>query len=157
MRMRSSWSTRTSPSELDEYESYFDGIASPLREFYQEAFAEALATGRVFDHEYQCSSPDKHRVFHLRALPIDARGLLLEHSLVAEHDHEEAAHEAIEARSLSLEGTLLQCSHCRRVRRAAAVEAWDWVRQWVERPHPRTSHGICPSCVGYYWGRRASK
>jgi hypothetical protein len=114
-------------------------------------------TGRVFEQEYQCSSPDKYRVYHLRALPIDARGLLLEHSLVAERDHEEASKEAIEERYLGPEGTLLQCSHCRRVRAAAAVEAWDWVRQWVERPHPKTSHGICPSCVGYYWGRRASK
>jgi hypothetical protein len=144
------------PSELDEVRSYYDGIAPPLREFYRSAFSNALVTGEVFDHEYECSSPDRHRIYHLRALPIDARGLLLEHSLVTETEHEASTQEAIEARYLNEDGTLLQCSHCRRVR-VTAGHTWDWVRQWVAKPHPMTSHGICPSCVGFYWGRRFGK
>jgi PAS domain-containing protein len=140
----------------DAWPSYFDVIAPPLRDFYQEAFSKALATGGVFDHEYECSSPEKRRVFRLRALPIDARALLLEHSLVTEVDHEAMSHEAFEARYLREDGTFLQCSHCRRVCTAGA-QSWDWVRQWAATSHPMTSHGICPSCVGFYWGRSAAK
>lgn len=143
-------------SDLDDARSYFDAITPPLRDFYRSAFANALATGDAFDHEYECSSPDKHRLYHLRALPVDARALLLEHSLVTEAAHDAPSHEAIEARYVSGDGTVLQCSHCRRIR-AAAAHSWDWVKQWVVKPHPRTSHGICPSCVGFYWGRSTRK
>jgi PAS domain-containing protein len=139
-----------------EARSYFDAISPPLREFYEDAFGKALATGRAFDQEYECSSADVRRVFHLRALPVEARALLVEHSLVIEGAHEAESAEAIEARYLGPDDVLLQCSHCRRVR-AVGTEAWDWVREWVARPHPRTSHGICPSCVGFYWGMRAGK
>jgi PAS domain-containing protein len=136
--------------------SYFDAISPPLRDFYREAFSKALATGGVFDQEYECSTPDKRRIFRLRALPVEARALLVEHSLVAEYDHGEPSHEAIAERYVREDGTLLQCSHCRRVR-AASTHSWEWVRQWVAAPHPETSHGICPSCVGFYWGLRGFK
>ena len=82
--------------------------------------------------------------------------LLLEHSLVAETAHEAASAEAREARYIGEDGILLQCSHCRRIR-VIGTQAWDWVREWVARPHPKTSHGICPSCVGFYWGSKAAR
>ena len=119
-------------------------------------FTNALATGEVFDQEYECSSPDQRRLFHVRALPIGDQGLLIEHSLVAEGKHDWSAREAVEAVYLGARGLLLQCSHCRRVR-VPETHAWDWVREWAARPHPRTSHVICPSCVGFYWGRRGSR
>jgi PAS domain-containing protein len=133
--------------------SYLDGITPPLRDFYRAVFAAALATGAVFEQEYECSSPDRRRIFHFRALPIDDRGLILEHSLVAENEPEGGDGEHIVSRYLDEGNTLLQCSHCRRVRRPD-TQAWDWVRAWAARPHPATSHGLCPLCVGFYWGRR---
>jgi hypothetical protein len=136
--------------------SYLDQIAPPLRDFYRAVFANALATGEAYDLDYECSSPERHRRFHLRALPIDAHGMLLEHSRIAEGAHDRTAEDAVEERYQDAEGMILQCSNCRRVR-GPTPQAWDWVPRWVARPHPRTSHVICPSCVGFYWGRRSKK
>lgn len=140
-----------------EYASYFDGIAPPLRDFYRSVFTNALETGEVYEQDYECSSATTYRLFHLRALPVDAHGLVLEHSLVAESPHDPQPEEVIEARYLDATGKLHQCGNCRRVRNRNREHEWHWVPRWVERPHPRTSHVICPSCAGYYWGRRIAK
>lgn len=137
---------------LDGYESYLDGISSPLRWFYRRVFERALITGEVFEHDYECSSPDKRRRFRLRVLPIETRGLVLEHSLIAEGPHTATAEAAIESRFLDANGRILQCSNCRRVRLPVTC-AWTWVPAWVAQAPPVTTHGICPSCVGFYWGQ----
>lgn len=133
--------------------SYFDGISSPLRSFYEGAVENALLTGEPFEQEYHCSSPDNFRSLHLRILPFGADGALLEHSLIVERAHELPAGDALEATYRDEHGIMLQCSNCRRVRHADG-NAWDWVREWVVAPAPRTSHGICKTCIVYYWGTR---
>jgi PAS domain-containing protein len=136
---------------IDGHGAYLNAISDPLRSFYRSAFANALVTGDPFEQDYECSSPEKRRLFHLRALPIEGHALLVEHSLLVEEAHGDAAHAAAEADYLTDKGLILQCSNCRRVRRATA-SAWDRVPAWVAKSHPRTSHVICPSCVAFYWG-----
>jgi hypothetical protein len=140
-----------------EFSSYFDGIAPPLGDFYRSVFAKALATGEVYEQDYECSSATTYRLFHCRALPVDAHGLVVEHSLVAESPHERVPVEALESRYVGASGKIHQCGNCRRVKCRDREHAWHWVPRWVERPHPLTSHVICPACVGYYWGRRIAK
>jgi hypothetical protein len=142
--------------ELTGRGSYLDAISAPLREFYRAVFDKALASGEVFDQDYECSSPDKRRVYHFRVLPIARRGLLLEHSLVASTDHTWPVAEALESRYVGANGRILQCSHCARVR-AIETQSWDWVPAWVAQKDPRSSHVICPSCVGFHWGARAGR
>ena len=137
---------------LDGYGSYLDGISPPLREVYRRVFDRALRTGEVFEHDYECSSPDTLRRFHLRVLPIETRGLILEHSLIAESPHPGTAEAPIEARFLDENGRILQCSNCRRVRIPVSY-AWAWVPAWVAQAPPMMTHGICPSCIGFYWGQ----
>jgi hypothetical protein len=81
--------------------------------------------------------------------------MLLEHSRVAESAIAGPGAPALEARYLTGEGLIQQCSNCRRVR-AVEGEVWDWVPAWVERPDPRISHGLCDVCVGFYWRVRGS-
>jgi hypothetical protein len=132
--------------------SYFDGIAAPLRDYYRCVFENVLATGEAFDQEYECSSPREARHYHLRVLPIDKRALLLEHGAVAVNPHgPDRMARAETDYAVSPGGTILQCSNCRRVQRPG-TRAWDWVPALVASLHPRVSHGICPSCVGFYWG-----
>jgi hypothetical protein len=133
--------------------SYFDGIAPPLRSFYEGVVQNALLTGEPFEQEYECSSPDTFRALHLRVLPFGADGALLEHSVVVEHAHEGSASEPLEALYRDEHGMMLQCSNCRRVRRLEP-QSWDWVREWVVAPAQLTSHGICKTCIVYYWGTR---
>lgn len=131
--------------------SYVAPIPPPLRRFYEDAFREALTSGDVFEHDYDCSSPEVARRFRLRALPIDARGLVLEHSLVSSLTHSEDHAAEIEAHYVDESGIVTQCAHCRRVRHPRSG-ALHWVPALVKRPHSRTSHMMCTSCAGFYFG-----
>ena len=129
--------------------SYVGAIAGPLRGFYEAALSSALVTGKVFEQEYECSSPDTFRAYRMRALPVDGLGLLLEHSLLIDRPHEGSSMEAVEASYRQPSGLIVQCSNCRRVRRADGL-TWDWIRPWVKSPPANTSHGMCTSCVSFY-------
>jgi hypothetical protein len=131
--------------------SYFDGIALPLRSFYEGVMANALVTGEPFEQDYECSSPDHFRTLRLRLLPFGSDGVLLEHSVLVERAHDGPASEALETLYRDQNGIMLQCSNCRRVRHNDSG-AWNWVREWVRDPAPSTSHGICKTCIVYYWG-----
>jgi hypothetical protein len=133
--------------------SYFEGISGPLREHFEQAFQRAFRASAIFEQDYECSSPDVFRLMHLRALPIAGGALLLEHSLVTECAHTRTCMEELDVRYRGDHGIVVQCSNCRRVRRADG-SAWDWVRPWVAASPPETSHGICTTCVDYYYGRR---
>ena len=132
---------------------YLAPVAPELAGFYAEAFSAALETGVPFEHEYECSSAHVYRRFRLRVLPVGGAGLLLSHSLVAEHPHGEPAAPPLEARYRTEHGLIVQCAHCRRVRRTDQY-TWDWVPEWVERMPSSTGHAICPACVGFYFRRR---
>jgi hypothetical protein len=133
------------------WRSYLAPIPPPLRGFYEAAFREALASGDVLEHEYECSSPEVARRFRMRALPIEARGLVLEHSLVSALTHPEDHAAEIEAHYLDESGIVSQCAHCRRVRHPRSG-ALHWVPALVGRPHSRTSHMLCAACAGFYLG-----
>lgn len=132
--------------------SYFEAIQGPFREHYERAFAEALATDRVFEEDYECSTPHRRRVYRVRAMPFRGEGLVLEHSMVAEAPPV-AESEWPTSSYAGANGTIAQCGNCRRVHHRPS-SAWHWVPALVERVHPMTSHVICPSCVGFYWGRK---
>ncbi len=130
--------------------SYLAGVSGELRDYYERAFRRAFTTGEPFVQDYECSSPGVYRRVRMRALPL-GDGLLLEHARLVEHPHDAPPSPAIEARYRSAHGLVSQCSNCRRVRRVDDG-SWDWVPAWVARPPHATSHGICPSCFGFYWG-----
>jgi len=144
---------------LDAYPTYLDGIAGPLRAFYADVFEQALARGTVFEQDYECSAADVIRRYRMRVLPYPAHGLLVEHTPIAVSPAPDGGELAVEAHFLDENGHIVQCSNCRRVKRPGASdsESWAWVPAWVTRSHPRTSHGICTPCVGFYWRRGRSR
>lgn len=131
--------------------SYLDGIEGPLRHYYRSAFENALLTGEAFELDYECSSADVFRRFHMLALPLGREGLLVAHSRIVEQPHDREAHEALEQAYRLPAGMIVQCANCRRVRRKDG-SSWDWVPAWVTVVPPQTSHGVCASCRGFYWG-----
>jgi hypothetical protein len=139
------------PERYGHGSSYLDGIAPPLRGFYETAFAAAMAKKGVFEHTYECSSPAVFRLFLVRALPCGPEGLLLEHSRVVERPHGGVPSELPPASYARADGTILQCGNCRRVRRAQG-DSWDWVPEWTKAPPRHTSHGLCAPCSAFYWG-----
>ena len=53
----------------------------------------------------------------------------------------------------SAEGVLVQCCHCRRVRRIEEPMVWDWVPAWLTAGPEGTSHGLCEPCVGFHYSK----
>jgi hypothetical protein len=143
------------PSRFGVGTSYFEGIGGELRGYFEDAFASCLVDNSPFEQDYECSSADTYRQHHLRVLPIKRSGLLLEHSLVVARPQERLAVRASDPDYRDADGILHQCSNCRRTRSLAGE--WNWVPAWVAESPPRTSHGICKVCVGYYWGVRRRK
>jgi hypothetical protein len=87
-------------------------------------------------------------------LPFGKAGLLVEHSLLVDRPHQHPELAGLEAHYRSPSGLILQCSNCRRFRRADAA-VWDWVRVWISQMPRDVTHGLCAACVGFYWGARS--
>lgn len=132
------------------------GINGPLRNFYRRCFQRSLDEQRPWEHCYECSSAERFRWFHMVAYPLAlAAGLLVVHSLRLDRLHHQ--NRVTPATNPDLyydhDGILHQCSYCRKTRRNDRPEVWDWVRDWVSKSPPDTSHGICESCSGFYAAR----
>lgn len=134
--------------------NYFDGIACPqLRTFFQRQLSDAYEQAQIFELEYECSSPDVRRLFRMRALPIAHAGLLVEHVKIYEGAISHPAKRAELEHYVNADGLIVQCSNCRKVKRADG-RTWDWVREWVSLQQSRVSHGLCEVCFGFYWGHK---
>jgi len=127
-----------------------------LDPFYVRAFGEVLSTGTIWQHTYACPSPRQTRWFNMRALPLGRKGLLVCHSLVSAGEIAEPRGRRPSATPYrDTNGLVTQCAHCRRVQVVAADRAaqpsWHYVPAFIERPPPRTTHGLCPICFVYHF------
>ena len=131
-----------------------DAITGDARDYYLDAFNQVLQTGKVWHHEYECSSPHLLRKFYQTVYPLyKHNGLVIVNSLVNEEPHdvvERKPFEAIEAVYRQLNGLITQCCNCRRVKRVDNPEVWDWVPSWVKKLPEKTSHTFCAVCSEFY-------
>ncbi len=127
-----------------------DVIPEVLKAFYVELFGRAIRDQQVVEHDYECSSPDVKRIFRMRLLPNDS-GVIVINALRVEAPHPGSPHAPVEAMYRDKAGLITQCSHCRRVRRVGAAAAWDWVPAYVGQLPLGVSHGLCPTCVAFYY------
>lgn len=129
-----------------------DAVAEPLRPFFVGNYSRCLEINRPWEHVYECSSDEKYREFHMTVFPLErAQGLLVVNSLRIETTPHREAKAAVQRDYRSDDGLILQCCHCRRVRRRTDPGGWDWVPEWVRQCPPKTSHGICEPCFAYYY------
>ncbi len=131
-----------------------DSMAGSVRGYYLEVFQGLLQSGDVWHHDYECSSPETHRLFHQSVYPLYNRsGLIIVNSLVKEQPHDaDARPSCLPARHLYTKetGFISQCSNCRRVQRASE-DVWDWVPAWIKNMPDNTSHSLCQLCFEYYY------
>lgn len=125
------------------------------RDYYLDIFQKIIQTGEVWHHDYECSSPEKFRIYHQAVYPLHNRcGLISVNSLVKEEPHNETARRAcppIVKTYTQDTGFITQCSNCRRAQRATQPEVWDWVPAWVAHIPKNCSHSFCPICFEYYY------
>jgi len=132
------------------------GIQGPLRSFFRDGYLRCLKEQRYWEHSYQCSSMRHYRWLQMLAYPLkNSEGLLVTHTLRIERSHRADLQSSLSNPKYYTDQNNLmqQCSYCRRMRRAARPDVWDWVGSWVEKSPENTSHGICESCYGYYMSR----
>jgi hypothetical protein len=138
---------------IDVGANYFAGISGEVREPFEAAVAECLATGVPFEQDYECSSPSAHRRYRLRMLPVSDQVILLVHHLIASAAHDRPAEPPDEERYRDDRGLIAQCSNCRRTR-AFPGGAWHWVPAWIERRPEHVAYVLCALCRTFCWPTR---
>lgn len=126
-------------------------IPAILQPFYSGIFEAVLRRGEVVEHDYECSSPAKLRQFRMRILPRAVGGAVVVHSRLIEVDHGRIPTSPTDSLFRDANGMIVQCSHCRRVRRVDDPAVWDWVPAYVQSPPEALSHGLCRVCAKYYY------
>jgi len=131
--------------------------SAPLRPYYRAAFARLLAGEAVWTHVYDCSSAELFRLYAMHVYPLpDHAGLIVTNSPVIERVHDSQTREphlGVVSTYVQESGVIIQCAHCRRIRRPGAPESWDWVPVWVESSPQNVSHSLCHPCFEYHYGR----
>lgn len=128
-------------------------IELPLRGYFRAAFERCAANGVPWTHEYDCHAPTLERHFHMRVYPLGLdEGFLVVHSLVSKRPQDETEAEGHDGAYVDDDGLILQCIHCRRIRRSDDSRQWDWVPTWVQIPPHNASGGLCPHCHAFHFG-----
>ena len=130
--------------------SVLDITADALKPFYTAAFNKVFAEGTLFEHRYECSSPESIRTFLMCILAVSDESIAVVNSKV--HERPAAGEEPEPSRYAGAGGIVTMCSHCRRTLRAGTASFWDWVPAYVSHPPQRCSHGLCETCLLYHYG-----
>ncbi|MBA3499265.1 MAG: hypothetical protein H0T65_02770 [Deltaproteobacteria bacterium] len=131
--------------------SIMSAVPPVLQPFYKRGYAQVWTSGERWEHDYECSSPDRHRRFRMLAYPIDHAFLVVVNAVIEDVAHDREVSSPDESRYVS-DGVISMCSNCRRVRNRDGESRWDWVPAFVAHPPPNLSHGICDACAPIYYG-----
>ncbi len=135
--------------------SVLDVTPDSLQLFYKTGYATARRTGKPWEHDFECSSPELFRLFHMRVLPIGGPYLCVENSLRIETLHEPGRAEIHPeaSRYLDENGFIVMCCHCRRTRQVRNIGSprWDWVPEFLKSPPGVVSHGLCELCLRFFY------
>ena len=129
-------------------------VSRIIRSFYVDHLRSILETGVVWEHDYECSSPELFRIYHETAYPMhDKRGILVMNSLLVETEHTPADGPSplYESFYRKPNGLIMQCAYCRRFQRNKDDDIWDWNPEWLRHPPDRISHSLCNICFDYYF------
>jgi hypothetical protein len=134
--------------------SVIDLTPAPLKEFFEKGYRNALSTGRVWQHCYDCSSPELFREYQMRVYPNrETAQLVVVHSLIVETPRSITGPEICtpdEKLYADQNGIVTICCECRRTCRRGQSSLWDWVPAYIERLPERISHGLCDACLNIY-------
>lgn len=126
-----------------------------VQDFYFNHYQNVMKTGKIWHHEYECSSSTEFRQLYQITYPLkDANGILVINTLMVDIPMAQIgrkAFAAIEERYTQSTGFINQCSNCRRTQRTNQLDVWDWVPAWIKIRPKNISHSICPVCYDYHW------
>ena len=129
-------------------------VPEPLLKFYSNAMTEVGRTGNIWEHDYECSSMDLYRLFHMRIIPLPGSSLLVENSLRVEKRHWLDDSAPLEdSEYINEHGILTCCCHCRRTLRVRSGQKsiWDWIPRFLAIHSAQVSHGLCQTCRYFFY------
>lgn len=131
----------------------FDCIPDVLVTFYERKYSEALRNRGWSGFDYECSSPEVFRLFHMAMHPVQKSGLLVVNSHLTNQPSPLPMRDAKMPESVyvSADGVITMCANCRRTRREERANVWDWVPRFLRETQRKISHGLCPTCVAYFY------
>jgi CheY-like chemotaxis protein len=132
-----------------------DSVPTPLRSFYTRLFERAQTSATPVEHSYECSSTSTYRRSRMRVFRCARGALVVVHSLSHQVPHHWVMSPATERLYRNENGFVVQCGHCRRVRRPGTeARRWDWVPDYLAEAGANVSHGLCPLCAEYHYPPR---
>jgi hypothetical protein len=126
-----------------------DYVPEVMRTFYVHKYWFAKRTPGWTEFDYDCSSPEKIRLFRMSMMPIED-GLLVANHLRLEEDCAPTSPltDARKKDYISSAGIVTMCANCRKTRRVDDFTRWDWVPEFIRDTEGRpVSHGLCPRCA----------
>lgn len=124
-----------------------------IRDFYVSSCQEVIKTGKIWKHEYQCSSPTLYRSMMQTVYPVPNNGgLIVVNSLVVEVPIAERfsiVYSPVKDSYVDAKGLICQCVHCRKAKNRVR-DSWDYVPTWVEKMPLRVRFSFCPPCKEHY-------
>lgn len=131
--------------------SVWEAVPDVLQGHYRDLWRRVLESQEACEHEYECSSPERKRIYRMQLHPLTSEGLLIRNQLVVDLPRQDPGAALRPEIYASDAGFLTMCANCRRVRRALEPAAWDWVPDLVRAPPARLSHGLCEPCLEIYF------
>ena len=135
--------------------SVLDVVPDALQLFYRTAYATARKSGQPWIHNFECSSPETFRLFHMRVLPIGGPYLCIENSLRIErlHEPDRAEIHPIASRYVDENGVVVMCSQCRRTRQVRNIGSprWVWIPEFLNGPPGEVTHELCDLCFRFFY------
>lgn len=129
------------------------GLREPERSYYTALYQALLDSGQVWQHDYECSSGSRYRLYHQTAYPLrNQSGILVVNSLRIEHAL--APGPAVQSAYRAENGLITACAHCKRAQRGAQPGVWDSVAAWRTAAPANTSHSLCAICYDYFYKHR---
>jgi hypothetical protein len=129
-----------------------DFIPDVLRAFYVHKYWFAKRTEGWTDFEYDCSSPEKVRLFRMAMIRAGGGLIVANHLRLEEECSVGPALTAAERQSyVSPGGLITTCANCRKTMRRDDVTVWDWVPEFLRQSQLTVSHGLCPRCAAHLY------
>jgi hypothetical protein len=130
-----------------------DYVPDALRTFYVHKYWFARRAEGWTYFEYDCSSPEKIRLFQMAMIAVDDSLLITNHLRVEEACEVKPPLTAEQARRyISPGGLATMCANCRKTKQLDDEVQWDWIPEMLHRESFTVSHGLCPRCSLYLYG-----
>jgi hypothetical protein len=130
-----------------------DYVPDILRTFYVHKYWFAKRASGWTHFDYDCSSPEKIRLFRMAMMPIGDKMLVSNHLRIEEECEVKLPLTEEQADLyISPTGMAVMCANCRKTRHLGNETQWDWIPEMLRRDDFKVSHGICPRCSVFLYG-----